>query len=138
MLQKTSEFDEDIAVEPDESLAAMMAKLQDPNRLEAIANPAKLQGTLREYQKRGVSWIQFLEQLGLNGCLADDMGLGKTVQVIARLVMEKDLSETALQTLLIAPTSVVGNWGKEIEKFAPQLQVMVHHGGESNSRGERV
>ena len=49
-------------------------------------DPEQLQGTLREYQKRGVSWIQYLEKLGLNGCLADDMGLGKTVQVIASLV----------------------------------------------------
>ena len=129
LLQKISELGDEIAIEPDESLRAMMSQLQDPSRLEPIENPANLQGTLREYQKRGVSWIQFLEKLGLNGCLADDMGLGKTVQVIARLVLEKDSSETVLPTLLIAPTSVVGNWRKEIEKFAPHLKVMVHHGG---------
>ena len=128
LLQKASEVGSVFEVEPDESLALMMAKLQDPNCLEIIDNPKKLKGTLREYQKRGVSWIQFLEQLGLNGCLADDMGLGKTVQVIACLVMEKESKKKVLPTLLIAPTSVVGNWQKEIEKFAPHLKVIVHHG----------
>ena len=128
LLQKAAEAGEEIDIEPDEALAAMMAKLQDPNRLELIDNPSQLQGTLREYQKRGVSWLQFLEQLGLNGCLADDMGLGKTVQVIARLVIERESAESVLPTLLIAPTSVIGNWHKELEKFAPHLKVIVHHG----------
>ncbi|MFS8119157.1 MAG: DEAD/DEAH box helicase, partial [Microcoleus sp.] len=91
------------------------------------------QGNLREYQKRGVSWLQYLEQLGLNGCLADDMGLGKTIQVIARLLQERELAQKAgikniPPTLLIAPTSVVGNWYHEIQKFAPQLQATIHHG----------
>ncbi|WP_013325781.1 DEAD/DEAH box helicase [Gloeothece verrucosa] len=130
LMQKASEVNDDIQVELDESLAAMMANLKDPTRLEEIENPTQLQGTLREYQKRGVSWIQYLEQLGLNGCLADDMGLGKTVQVIARLITERDSTAEVLPTLLIAPTSVVGNWKKEIEKFAPHLKTMVHHGGE--------
>ena len=78
-----------------------------------------------------MSWLDYLERLGLNGCLADDMGLGKSVQVIARLVQEKEQvdEEDNLTTLLIAPTSVVGNWQKEITKFAPHLKAMVHHGG---------
>jgi len=117
-------------IEPDETLAEMIAKLNDPSRLEIMDDPEQLQGTLREYQKRGVSWIQYLEKLGLNGCLADDMGLGKTVQVIASLVKEREVSDTILPTLLIAPTSVVGNWKKEIEKFAPHLKVIVHHGSD--------
>ncbi|MBG1257833.1 DEAD/DEAH box helicase, partial [Nostoc commune] len=126
-------------IEHDEALSEMIAKLQDKSRLEPISELDNLQGTLREYQKRGVSWLQYLENLGLNGCLADDMGLGKSVQVIARLVQEKELHEalkvaekitslSALPTLLIAPTSVVGNWQKEIAKFAPHLKTMVHHG----------
>ena len=127
-LQKASAVGSEFEVEPDESLRTMMAQLQDPNSLEIIDNPKKLKGTLREYQKRGVSWIKFMEQLGLNGCLADDMGLGKTVEVIAWLVVEKGSSKKFFSTLLIAPTSVVGNWQKEIEKFAPHLKVIVHHG----------
>lgn len=128
LMQKVSESGEDMEVEADDNLASMMAKLDNPSCFEPIENPVQLQGTLREYQKRGVSWLQYLEQLGLNGCLADDMGLGKTVQVIAALVRERENFTQLLPTLLIAPTSVVGNWYKEIEKFAPHLKVMVHHG----------
>ncbi len=129
--KKTAEDMKEWELEPDATLGEMMAGLHDPSKLEPIANPPQLQGTLREYQKRGVSWIQYLEQLGLNGCLADDMGLGKSLQVIGRLVTERDLENTGDRippTLLIAPTSVVGNWQKEIEKFAPHLQSMIHHG----------
>ncbi|WP_110987286.1 DEAD/DEAH box helicase [Acaryochloris thomasi] len=118
----------------DQSLAEMMAKLHDKSQLDTIADPEQLQGTLRDYQKRGVSWLHYLEQLGLNGCLADDMGLGKTVQVIARLVQERELAAQenlkVPPTLLIAPTSVVGNWRREMQKFAPHLTAIVHHGGE--------
>jgi SNF2 family DNA or RNA helicase len=128
LIQKSSEVGEEMEVEADASLATMMAKLDNPSCFEPIENPVQLQGTLREYQKRGVSWMQYLEQLGLNGCLADDMGLGKTVQVIAALIREREANQQILPTLLIAPTSVVGNWYKEIEKFAPHLKVMVHHG----------
>jgi SNF2 family DNA or RNA helicase len=98
--------------------------------MKPIADPPLLQAKLRDYQKRGVAWIQYLEQLGLNGCLADDMGLGKTIQVIAALILEREVSPKTTATLLIAPTSVVGNWAKEIEKFAPHLKVMVHHGSD--------
>jgi SNF2 family DNA or RNA helicase len=130
LMRKATEAEDELEVEHDESLAEMMAKLRDNSRIEAIENPSQLQGTLREYQKRGVSWLQYLEQLGLNGCLADDMGLGKSVQVIARLILEKEAVEEKSPTLLIAPTSVVGNWQKEIEKFAPHLQAIVHHGSD--------
>ncbi len=135
-MRLTAEGNEEIEVEfeRDQTLAEMLNKLNDKSRMEAIADPAKLQGCLREYQKRGVSWLSYLEQLGLNGCLADDMGLGKTVQVIARMVQEHEQAELAntslCPTLLIAPTSVIGNWRKEIEKFAPHLRAIVHHGTE--------
>lgn len=132
-MRLTAEGGEDVEVDFDrgQTLGAMLEKLQDKSQLEAIADLAQLQGTLRDYQKRGVSWLSYLEQLGLNGCLADDMGLGKTVQVIARLVQEQEQADGSLHpTLLIAPTSVVGNWRKEIEKFAPHLKAIVHHGNE--------
>jgi SNF2 family DNA or RNA helicase len=127
-LIQTAATNEELEVEPDASLAAMMANLNDPSQIQPIENPPLLQGTLREYQKRGVAWIQYLERLGLNGCLADDMGLGKTIQVIAALIQEKESLNPQIPTLLIAPTSVLGNWQKEIEKFAPHLRVMLHHG----------
>jgi len=85
---------------------------------------------LREYQNAGCLGF-YLEQLGLNGCLADDMGLGKTVQVIARMVQEHGQAEQAVSLCptLIAPTSVVGNWRKE-SKICPHLRAIVHHGSE--------
>ncbi len=141
--------DDELEVECDRKdiLADMLNKLSDKTKLHPVDNPDSFEGQLREYQKRGVSWLQYLEELGLNGCLADDMGLGKTVQVIARLVQEREpekpqkgrrkqtvksaTKESQLPpTLLIAPTSVVGNWRREIQKFAPHITATVHHGSE--------
>jgi SNF2 family DNA or RNA helicase len=130
LMKLAAESEEELEVDHDDALAEMMTLLQDKSRLEPIPDPPKLQGTLRDYQKRGVSWLQYLEALGLNGCLADDMGLGKSAQVIVRLVNEKESMESVPPTLLIAPTSVVGNWLHEIAKFAPHLQAMVHHGSD--------
>jgi SNF2 family DNA or RNA helicase len=137
IMQRSAE--DEFEIDPAGSLAEMMAKLQDKSQLETITDLPNLQGTLREYQKRGVSWINYLEQLGLNGCLADDMGLGKSITVIARLVQERNFmgkitkgqKKVAISpTLLIAPTSVLGNWQREIDRFAPQLRSIVHHGGD--------
>ncbi|MEM6253081.1 MAG: DEAD/DEAH box helicase [Cyanobacteria bacterium P01_D01_bin.156] len=139
------ENDGELEVECDRKdiLADMLNKLGDKTKLQPVDNPDSFEGQLREYQKRGVSWLQYLEELGLNGCLADDMGLGKTVQVIARLVQEREPEKSrkgrkkskteSIQlppTLLIAPTSVVGNWQREIQKFAPEIKAAVHHGAE--------
>lgn len=133
-LTADSEDDFELDLDRDQLLSEMLEKLNDKSRLEPMPDPAGLNGTLREYQKRGVSWLYYLENLGLNGCLADDMGLGKTVQVIARLIQEQELAEqqgtTVPPTLLVAPTSVLGNWHKEIEKFAPRLRAVVHHGNQ--------
>jgi hypothetical protein len=86
-------------------------------------------GTLRPYQEIGLSWLSFLDRFGLGACLADDMGLGKTIQLIALLLAERDESATGVgPTLLIVPTSVVSNWKRELERFAPDLRVHVQHG----------
>ncbi|WP_204103151.1 MULTISPECIES: DEAD/DEAH box helicase [Spirulina sp. CCY15215] len=130
LMQREAEEDEDLEIERDDSLGEMWAKLHDPSNLSPVEELPQFEGTLREYQKRGVAWLDYLEQLGLNGCLADDMGLGKTIQVIARLVQERNADEKVFPTLLIAPTSVLGNWQKEISKFAPHLSSIVHHGSD--------
>lgn len=127
LLKKLAEENDTFEISVSDSLAEMLDKLTDSSQLEPIEAPTKLNATLREYQKRGVSWLRYLESLGLNGCLADDMGLGKTIQVIALVVIEKEIAKTS-PTLLIAPTSVLGNWQKEIEKFAPHLKAFIHHG----------
>ncbi len=120
--------DEELEFDHDDSLREMIGKFHDKSQFELIPDPPKFHGKLRDYQKRGLSWIQYLEYMGLNGCLADDMGLGKTIQVIARLISEREEQDTVLPTLLIAPTSVLGNWQKEVTRFAPHLTTMIHHG----------
>lgn len=101
--------------------------------------PAAFSGHLRPYQQRGYSWLAFLRRWGFGACLADDMGLGKTAQTIAFLLDARSEGDAtahrANPALVICPTSVVGNWQREIERFAPSLQVMVHHGLERR-RGE--
>ncbi len=102
-----------------------------------ISPPKTLDGELRPYQVRGLSWLKFLDRLGLGACLADDMGLGKTIQLISLLLLEKELvkssSKSTPPTLLIAPMSLVGNWQREVEKFAGSLKLIVHHGAERQS-----
>ncbi len=127
LLQRTA-TDDAFEVDRDDALSGMLDRLRDRSRLEPIADLPQLNAQLRDYQKRGVAWLRFLEQLGLNGCLADDMGLGKTMQVIARLVQEREGTDGLAPTLLVAPTSVLGNWDKEIDRFAPHLQTLIHHG----------
>ena len=130
LLQREAEAGEELEFERDDTLAEMLVKLKDKSKLESLTDLPNFQGKLREYQQRGVSWLSYLENLGLNGCLADDMGLGKTIEVIARLIQEKNNSDTTAPTLLIVPTSVIGNWQKEIGKFAPHFQTAIHHGSD--------
>jgi len=103
-------------------------------RLETIGTPAALAGELRPYQERGLAWLAFLSSLGLGACLADDMGLGKTVQMLALLLAERERASGRAKrigpTLLVCPMSVLGNWQREAERFAPSLRVHVHHGRE--------
>ena len=128
MLKIGTEAEDDLEWDHDQNLQDMLSRLHDKNAFAPIENPLALQGTLRDYQKRGVAWLQYLENLGLNPCLADDMGLGKTLEVIARLLKEREEADGVRPTLVIAPTSVLGNWRKEIERFAPQLRTLVHQG----------
>jgi len=104
-------------------------------RLEPVAAPAGFSGTLRPYQERGLSWLAFLDRLGLGACLADDMGLGKTIQLLALLVREREAGAAAPlgPTLLVCPMSLVGNWQREAARFAPGLKVYVHHGTERHA-----
>jgi len=129
LLKLGTEAEDDRDWEHDQALQEMLTRLHDKSTFAPIEDPAALQGTLRDYQRRGVAWLQYLEALGLNPCLADDMGLGKTLEVIARLLKEREEVADLPPTLVIAPTSVLGNWRKEIERFAPQLRTVVHQGG---------
>ncbi|MFE5394483.1 SNF2-related protein [Streptomyces sp. NPDC056568] len=105
-----------------------LAALRD--RLTAGVRPAEpppgLHATLRDYQLRGLSWLDLMTSLGLGGCLADDMGLGKTVTVIA-LHLKRARTEP---TLVVCPASLLGNWQREITRFAPGVPVRRFHGSD--------
>ncbi|MDH6547767.1 DEAD/DEAH box helicase [Streptomyces sp. SAI-041] len=103
-----------------------LAALRD--RLTAGVRPAEpppgLHATLRDYQLRGLAWLDLMTSLGLGGCLADDMGLGKTITVIA-LHLRRARREP---TLVVCPASLLGNWQREITRFAPGVPVRRFHG----------
>nr|WP_255775080.1 DEAD/DEAH box helicase [Halomonas alkalisoli] len=91
--------------------------------------PPGFVGELRDYQSRGIAWMRFLAELGTGGILADDMGLGKTIQVLAHVLDERARGALKGPTLVVAPTSLVGNWCAETARFAPELNVVALQGG---------
>ncbi|MFF9152670.1 DEAD/DEAH box helicase [Streptomyces sp. NPDC014846] len=93
--------------------------------------PAGLAATLRDYQLRGLAWLDLMTSLGLGGCLADDMGLGKTITLIA-LHLKRARSEP---TLVVCPASLLGNWQREITRFAPGVPVRRFHGPDRSLDG---
>ena len=103
----------------------------DPSTV-ATEQPDTLAGTLRDYQLDGLRWMSQLTELGLGGCLADDMGLGKTVMLIAlqlhRAEQAADLGLPHGPTLVVCPASVIGNWEREVKRFAPGADVHRFHG----------
>lgn len=90
--------------------------------------PKGLKTALRDYQHYGLNWLQSLREYRFGGVLADDMGLGKTVQTLAHLMSEKEQGRMKRASLIIAPTSLVGNWLDEAQRFTPDLKVLVFHG----------
>ncbi|MEZ2278644.1 MAG: DEAD/DEAH box helicase [Microcoleus sp.] len=108
-------------------LQELLNTLNNNEAVSAIA-PASLRGELRPYQALGVGWLAFLERWGLGACLADDMGMGKTLQLIAFLLHLQENEALENPTLVVCPTSVLGNWEREVKKFGPTLKLLVHHG----------
>jgi superfamily II DNA or RNA helicase len=115
------------------SFASLLARLRDSAQAPTTP-PQALRATLRPYQQRGLTWLSTMSALGLGGCLADDMGLGKTIQILAFLLQRRELApEDARPVLIVAPTSVVSNWEREVARFTPGLRV-VHHYGSARAR----
>ena len=102
--------------------------------IPVAAIPESFHGSLREYQARGVDWLQFLRGAGLGGILADDMGLGKTVQTLAHLLVEQNEGRLTKPALIVCPTSLIPNWTMEAEKFSPTLRVLALHGPSRKDR----
>ncbi|KPC70710.1 helicase SNF2 [Streptomyces sp. NRRL WC-3753] len=117
-----------VEVRPTGWLATLRERLADPEAQEAVAQPAALDATLRDYQRRGLSWLVRMTSLGLGCCLADDMGLGKTITLIALHLHRQTDPDAAGPTLVVCPTSLMGNWQREIERFAPGTPVRRFHG----------
>ncbi|AGC49211.1 SNF2/helicase domain-containing protein [Myxococcus stipitatus DSM 14675] len=112
------------------ALEERLGRLRSGGATAQVA-PLSLRATLRPYQSRGLHWLDTLASLGLGACLADDMGLGKTVQILAFLLRRLERSpRESRPTLLVAPTSVVGNWEREVARFAPSLRLTPHYGAE--------
>ncbi len=127
---RVEEQDLPVEVEASGAVARTLEELRAAPGVPARP-PAGLAATLRPYQLRGLGWLSTLAALGLGGCLADDMGLGKTLQAIAFLLARrKGRPRDKRPALVVVPTSVVGNWEREIARFAPGLVVVRHHGPE--------
>ncbi|MER5969860.1 DEAD/DEAH box helicase [Streptomyces sp. NPDC002055] len=123
VLTGTAEVDgENVEAVPLGALADLRARLT--GELRPAAQPPELRATLRDYQLRGLAWLDRMTSAGLGGCLADDMGLGKTITLIA-LHLHRD---HPAPTLVVCPASLLGNWQREIARFAPDVPVRRFHG----------
>ncbi len=111
-------------------------RLAEPGETQkdAALLPKGLRASLRPYQEAGVAWLAELVEHDAGGVLADDMGLGKTLQTITHLLREKEAGRADRPSLVVMPTSLVGNWQRELEKFAPELRVVVVHGPKRDSQ----
>ncbi len=119
-----------VAVAATGAFAATLERLRSSGTSD-VAAPSTLHATLRPYQTRGLAWLATMGSLGLGACLADDMGLGKTMQLLAFLLRRVEAAgHDARPVLLVAPTSVVGNWEREVQRFAPSLRIAPHHGSD--------
>ncbi|MFI8860028.1 DEAD/DEAH box helicase [Streptomyces prasinus] len=122
-------------VRPTGLLAALRDRLAEPESQEPVPQPAALAATLRDYQRRGLNWLVHMTSVGLGCCLADDMGLGKTVTLIALHLHRRSDPASAGPTLVVCPTSLMGNWQREIERFAPGTPVRRFHGARRSLDG---
>jgi superfamily II DNA or RNA helicase len=123
-LSGTTEVDgEDVPVVATGWLESLRQRISDPDAGGDIQQPPALAATLRDYQLRGLRWLDRMTSLGLGGCLADDMGLGKTITLIAL-----HLHRGSGPTLVVCPASLLGNWEREITRFAPGTPVRRFHG----------
>ncbi|MDF4252117.1 DEAD/DEAH box helicase [Streptomyces sp. WMMB303] len=128
-----------VEVEATGWLETLRERLSDPERREEppLPPPAELRATLRDYQLRGLDWLHRMTSLGLGGCLADDMGLGKTLTLIALHLRRQHVEGCGGPTLVVCPASLVGNWQREIERFAPDTPVRRYHGPNRSLEGLR-
>ena len=101
-------------------------RLKAFSEISKVAVPKQITADLRDYQKEGLNWLNFLDEMGWGGILADDMGLGKTLQILSFI---QHISKTnKLPNLIVVPTTLLFNWQNEIQKFAPKIKAFYHYG----------
>ena len=113
-------------------------KLKNFKGISDVATPEGLDASLRDYQQQGLNWLQFLREYNFAGILADDMGLGKTVQALAHLLIEKEAGRMTAPCLIIAPTSLMGNWRREAARFTPDLKVLTLQGADRKQHFDKI
>ncbi len=113
-----------------DAVASLADKLKNTSGIAQVSPPEGFALQLRHYQLEGLAWLQFLREQGLAGILADDMGLGKTAQTLAHLLLEKQSGRMDKPSLVVLPTSLIFNWKREAERFAPGLRLLSLHGKE--------
>jgi non-specific serine/threonine protein kinase len=111
----------------DEEFRRRTERLRDFAGIQDTPLPPSFKGELRPYQKFGYDWLHFLNDYGFGGCLADDMGVGKTIQTLAFLESLYHAEPDRKATLVVMPRSLLFNWQREAEKFAPELAIYIHH-----------
>ncbi|MFS4415276.1 SNF2-related protein [Maribacter sp. 2307ULW6-5] len=113
-------------------------KLRSFSSIEKVKTPKGIKAVLRDYQKEGLNWLNFLDEYGFGGCLADDMGLGKTLQVITFLEYLKTTRKPDKPHLIVVPTSLIFNWSEEVKKFCPGLKLLNLTGAERSQHKENL
>ncbi|NRD74130.1 DEAD/DEAH box helicase [Shewanella sp. VB17] len=107
-------------------------------KAHVVHPPRGLKAELRDYQKQGLNWLQFLKQQGFSGILADDMGLGKTIQTLASILIDKECGRLNKPCLIVAPTSLLANWLHEAHVFTPDLNILEWSGGKRHKQAEQI
>ena len=122
-----------VHVDAGDGMRELLASMRQPGALDSVDAGGALRATLRPYQRDGVAWLRLLTTLGLGACLADDMGLGKTIQVLALLLGDRrEGGPRPGPSLLVIPASLLGNWRREAERFAPSLALRFLHPAETD------
>jgi SNF2 family DNA or RNA helicase len=131
-------IDEGVEFKGKKELLELSKKLKDFKGIKKIEPPKSLKANLREYQKEGLNWLNFLNEFGFGGILADDMGLGKTIQTLSLISYLKEQGKLNKPILVVMPTSLIFNWKDEIEKFTPNLSYEILYGVDRKEKFENI